>query len=106
MEFDIGQLMQQAQRLQGEVQRKQAELANREVEGEAGAGLCKAVANGRGEILRVKLDPKIDLGDRALLEDLVTAAVNAALTKSRELQQQELAGLAGGLPLGNLFGGT
>jgi hypothetical protein len=105
MEFDLGQLMQQAQRLQGEVRRKQAELATREVEGQSGAGLCSAVANGRGELLRVKLDPKLDLGDRALVEDLVTAAVNAALAKVRELQVQELAGLAGGSPLGSMLGG-
>jgi nucleoid-associated protein EbfC len=105
MELDLGKLMQQAQALQGELKRKQEELARQEVSAQAGAGLVTAVVNGRGELLRVKVDPKLDLGDRGLLEDLVTAAVNAALARSRELQQRELAGLAGGLPLGSLLGG-
>ncbi len=105
MELDLGQLMRQAQALQGELKRRQEELGRQEVTGQAGAGLVSAVANGRGEILRVKLDPKLDASDRGLVEDLVTAAVNAALARAKELQQKELAGLAGGLPLGNLFGG-
>ncbi|HUB09224.1 MAG TPA: YbaB/EbfC family nucleoid-associated protein [Myxococcales bacterium] len=102
MELDLGKLMQQAQALQGELKRKQEELARQEVSAQAGAGLVTAVVNGRGELLCVKIDPKLDLGDRGLLEDLVTAAVNAALARSRELQQKEL---AGGLPLGSLLGG-
>ncbi|MHB8416865.1 MAG: YbaB/EbfC family nucleoid-associated protein [Myxococcales bacterium] len=105
MDLDLGKLMQQAQALQGELRKKQDELARREVTGQAGAGLVTAVANGRSELLRVALDPKLDLSDRSLVEDLVTAAVNAALSRARELQQSELAGLAGGLPLGGLLGG-
>jgi nucleoid-associated protein EbfC len=105
MEFDLAQVLKQAQALSGELKRKQEDLARREVTGDAGAGLVTAVANGRGELLRVKLDAKLDLTDRALVEDLVTAAVNAALGRARELQQKELGALAGSLPLGGLLGG-
>lgn len=104
MDLDLGKLMQQAQALQGELRKKQEELGRREVTGQAGAGLVTAVANGRGELLRVKLDPKLELSDRGLVEDLVTAAVNDAIARAKELQKQELAGLAMGLPPGPFFG--
>lgn len=74
------------------------------MEGQAGAGLVTATASGNGQLLRLKLDPKIDPSDSALLLDLIVAAVNAALTKVQEMQRQELSGLAGTLPLGGLFG--
>ncbi len=105
MPFDLGELVRQAQALQGELRRKQEELARREVVGQAGAGLVTATVSGRGELLRLAIDPAVDLADRKLVEDLVVAAVNAALSRAQELQRQELSGLAGGLPLGNLFGG-
>ena len=105
MPFDLGELLRQAQQLQGDVRRKQEELGRREVVGQAAAGLVTATATGLGELVRIAIDPGVDLADRKLVEDLIVAAVNAALARARELQQQELAGLAGGLPLGNLLGG-
>ncbi|MHB1847357.1 MAG: YbaB/EbfC family nucleoid-associated protein [Deltaproteobacteria bacterium] len=105
MEFDLGQLFQQAQKLQAEAHKRQEELALREVTGQAGAGMVTAVANGRGELLRLGFDPRADLKDPALLADLVVAAVNDALARARELQQQELSKLTGGLPLSGPFGG-
>ena len=104
MDLDLGKLFQQAQQLQGEVRRRQEELGRREVEGQSGAGLVTAVASGAGQLLRLTFDPKADLADPALLGDLIVAAVNTALARAHELQQQELAGVAGGFPLGSLFG--
>ncbi len=102
MDFDLGQLFQQAQKLQAEAQRRQEELARREVTGQSGAGMVTAVANGRGELLRLRFDPQADLRDPSLLADLIVAAVNDALARARELQQRELSQLAG--PLGSILG--
>jgi DNA-binding YbaB/EbfC family protein len=98
VELDLGKLMEQAQRLTRDLQGRQEELARREVEGQAGAGMVAAVMNGRGDLLRLRIDPKMfaRLGnDQALVEDLIVAAVNAALGEVHKLQQGELASLAG-----------
>jgi DNA-binding YbaB/EbfC family protein len=84
--------MEQAQRLQHALEDRQQELARQEVQGQAGAGLVTATANGRGEIVRLHIDPKI-FSDPALLEDLIVAAVNAALRQAQELQQREMQSL-------------
>lgn len=102
---DLGKLMQQAQQLSRELQGRQAELSRREVEGQSGAGLVTAVMNGRGECLRVRIDPgafAAASGDQALVEDLIVAAINAALGEVQKLQQRELASLAG--PFAGPFG--
>jgi len=84
--------MEQAQKLQRDLQGRQAELARKEVQGQAGAGLITATANGRGEILRVHIDPKV-FADPALLEDLLVAAINDALRRAQEVQQEEMQSL-------------
>ncbi len=105
MPVDLGELLRRTEQLQGDVRRKQEELSRREVVGQAGAGLVTATANGRGELLRIAIDPGVDRSDRKLVEDLIVAAVNTALARARELQQQEMASLVHGLPLGDLLGG-
>jgi hypothetical protein len=105
VELDLGKLMQQAQQLTRDLQGRQEELAQREVEGQAGAGMVTAVMNGRGDLLRLRISPKMfaQMGsDQALVEDLIVAAVNAALAEVQKLQQGELAGLVG--PFGGLSG--
>jgi DNA-binding YbaB/EbfC family protein len=92
LDVDLAKLMEQAQRLQHVLQDRQQELARQEVQGQAGAGLVTATANGRGEILRLHIDPKV-FADQALLEDLLVAAINAALRKVQELQQNEMQSL-------------
>ena len=90
--------MEQAQQLTRDLQGRQEELARREVEGQAGAGLVTAVMNGRGDLVRLRIDPKMFArmaNDQALVEDVIVAAVNAALTQVHKLQQSELASLAG-----------
>jgi DNA-binding YbaB/EbfC family protein len=95
---DLGGLMEAAQRMQREMARIQEELALRRVEASAGGGMVTVVANGRMEILSVKIEPSVvDPKDVAMLQDLITAAVNQALVKARDLAQTELARVTGGL---------
>jgi DNA-binding YbaB/EbfC family protein len=92
LDVDLTKLMEQAQRLQRDLQGRQEELARLEVQGQAGAGLVTATANGRGEILRVHIDPKV-FSDPALLEDLLVAALNEALRRAQEMQQSQMQSL-------------
>ncbi len=101
---NLGDIMRQAQRMKAEMDRIQAEVASRTVEGSAGGGMVTAVANGKGELLSLRIDPEVLKGeDVEMLQDLVAAAVNDALRKARELLSQEVSRLAGGLNLPGLF---
>ena len=106
--FDLEQLMRNASALQAQVKQAQEALAKKEVEGSAGGGLVTARATGSGELLRVKIDPAVvTRDDVGMLEDLVTAAVNDALRRGRELAQAEMMpALASGIPGLPGFGGT
>ena len=93
---DLNDLMKQAQKLQGDVARVQEELATLECDGAAGGGLVTATVNGQFEIVRVKIDKSVvDPNDFAMLEDLVTSAVNAAARKVRETSQERMAAVMG-----------
>ena len=101
---DLGELMKQAQRMKTEMDRIQAEAATKTVEGSAGGGMVTVLANGKGEILSVRIDPEVARGeDQEMLQDLVTAAANDALRKARELLAQEVSRVAGGLGLPGLL---
>ncbi len=95
----LGNLMRQAQQMQENMQKAQAELGDLEVTGEAGAGLVKVVMNGRHETKRVSIEPKIMGEDREMLEDLVAAAVNDAARKIAARSQEKYSGLMSGLNL-------
>jgi DNA-binding YbaB/EbfC family protein len=96
----FGDIMKQAQKMKAEMDRIQAEAAAKTVEGSAGGGMVTVVANGKGELLSTRIDPEVLRSeDLEMLQDLVTAAVNDALRKARELLNQEMARLAGGLGL-------
>ncbi len=88
----LGDLVKQAQRMQ-------EELGARRVEGSAGGGLVTAVANGRGELVSVGIDPEAAAEDREMLQDLIVAAANDALRKARDLATQEMGRVVGGLGL-------
>ncbi len=99
---DLNALMKQAQKLQGDVQRAQEELAKMTCEGSAGGGLVTATVNGQFEVVRMKIDKSVvDPNDVGMLEDLVTAAINAAAAKVKEESKQRMAkvmGPFGGMP--------
>ena len=99
----LGNIMKEAQKLQEQMARMQEEVGKREVEATAGGGMVTVKANGKQELLSIKLDPEvINKDDAQMLEDLVLAACNEALRKSRELVQQELGKLTGGLKIPGL----
>jgi len=101
---DFSNLLKQAQKMQKEIGRIQAEMKERVVEGSAGGGMVKVHVNGAQEILSVKIDPKVvDPDDVEMLEDLVTAAVKQGLKSAKELSDKEMAKLTGGFNLPGLF---
>ncbi|MFF3495943.1 YbaB/EbfC family nucleoid-associated protein [Streptomyces sp. NPDC002795] len=95
---NMQQLLQQAQKMQQDLAQAQEELAQTEVEGQAGGGLVKATVTGGGELRNLVIDPKaVDPEDTETLADLVVAAVQAANENAQNLQQQKLGPLAQGL---------
>jgi nucleoid-associated protein EbfC len=101
----FGNIMKEAQKLQQQMEKIQAEVALKKVEATAGGGMVTVEANGKQEIVAIKIDPEvINKEDAQMLEDLVLAACNEALRKSREMMQQELGKLTGGLRIPGLGG--
>ena len=99
----FGNMMKEAQRLQQQMAALQEEVGKRKVEATAGGGMVTVEVNGKQEILSIKIDPEvINKDDAPMLEDAVLAACNEALRKSRELVQQELGKLTGGLKIPGL----
>ncbi|MGH8151947.1 MAG: YbaB/EbfC family nucleoid-associated protein [Rhodanobacteraceae bacterium] len=99
MKGQIGQLMQQAQRMQEEIKRAQEEIARLEVTGSAGGGMAEVTMTGRHEVRRVRIDRKLMAEDPDMAEDMVAAAVNDAVNKVAEASQQKLGGLGAGMGL-------
>jgi DNA-binding YbaB/EbfC family protein len=95
----LGNLLKQAQKMQEELQRTQERLAQEEVIGESGGGMVKITMNGKHEVKRVEIDPALIGDDKEMLEDLVAAAVNAAVQRVGEKMQQNMADLTAGMPL-------
>lgn len=99
MKGNMGNLMKQAQQLQANMQRAQAEIATLEVTGEAGGGMAKVVMTGKHEVRRVTLDPSLITDDKEMLEDLIAAAINDAVQKVERTSQEKMASLMGGMNL-------
>ncbi len=86
--------------MQERVKKLQEEAGGKTVEASSGGGMVTVVANGRQEILSIKIDPSVvDPSDLEMLQDLVTAAVNEALRKSQDLMKEEMAKLTSGMGL-------
>ncbi|EDX88987.1 YbaB/EbfC family nucleoid-associated protein [Alcanivorax sp. VBW004] len=98
MDFDINNLMQQAQAMQEKMKKMQDEAANSEVVGESGAGLVKVTMNGRHDVKGVDIDASLMSEDKELLEDLLAAAVNDAVRRVEKQQQDNMQNMAGGFP--------
>ena len=94
----MANLQRMAQQMQQEMLRIQTELESTVVEGSAGGGVVKAQVTGKQELISVTIDPSaVDPSDVEMLQDLVVAAVNEALRASRELADQKMAAVTGGL---------
>ncbi|MHB1513659.1 MAG: YbaB/EbfC family nucleoid-associated protein [Acidiferrobacter sp.] len=102
MKGGIGQLMKQAQAMQENLRKAQAELATLEVEGQAGGGLVKVTMTCRNDVRKVRLDESLLKEDREVVEDLVAAAVNDAVRKAEQMSQERLSGLTAGLNIPGL----
>jgi DNA-binding YbaB/EbfC family protein len=97
---NMQQIMKQAQKMQEQVAKAQAELAEAELTGTAGGGLVTVVVTGLGEFKSVKIDPKaVDPDDIETLEDLVLAAIHNAAEEQRELTEQKMGPATGGMSL-------
>jgi len=96
----LGQMMKQAQKMQAQILKIQEEMAERTVEASSGGGMVSVTANGKQEVLSVRIEREVvDPEDVEMLQDLVVAAVNEALKKAQEMVAEEMAKVTGGLQL-------
>lgn len=104
---NMGNLLKQAQQLQTKMARLQEELEEKTVEASSGGGMVTAVINGRQEILSINIEPEvINPDDQEMLQDLILAAINDGLAKARNMVNEEMGKLTGGLNLPNIPGLT
>jgi DNA-binding YbaB/EbfC family protein len=102
---NMGNLLKQAQQFQTKLAKLQEEMANRTVEVSAGGGMITVVANGRQEIVSITIDPEvIDPQDKDMLQDLILAAVNDALSRAKAMMNEEMGKLTHGLNLPQIPG--
>ncbi|HET9388388.1 MAG TPA: YbaB/EbfC family nucleoid-associated protein [Steroidobacteraceae bacterium] len=99
MRGNFGNMMKQAQAMQANMQKVQAEIAAIEVSGEAGGGMVKVIMTGRHEVKRVQIEPTVAGEDREMLEDLLAAAINDAVHKVEARVQEKMASVTAGLQL-------
>lgn len=99
MKGGLGNLMKQAQKMQENMQKAQAEIAEMEIAGESGGGLVSIVMTGRYEVRRIHIDDSLVNDDKDMLEDLVAAAFNDAVHKVERTVQDKMSGLTAGMGL-------
>ncbi|MCX5741710.1 MAG: YbaB/EbfC family nucleoid-associated protein [Proteobacteria bacterium] len=93
---DLNALMKQAQKLQGDMAKAQEEIVSMTCDGASGGGMVTATVNGQFDVVRVKIEKDVvDPNDVGMLEDLVTSAINNAVTKMRELTKDKMAKVMG-----------
>lgn len=102
---NMAQIMKQAQQLQAKIAKLQEELGDRQVTGSAGGGMVQVVANGRQEIVSIQIEKEvIDPNDAEMLQDLIVAAVNDAISKSKAMVNEEMSSITKGLNIPGLGG--
>ncbi len=96
----MGKMMKQLQKVQGQVMKLQEELAEREVEATSGGGAVRAVANGKKNLVSIKISPDVvDPDDLEMLEDMIVAAINEVMERVDEMTSEEMKKMTGGLNL-------
>ncbi len=104
MKGGFGNMMKQAQKLQSKMMKLQEELADETVEASSGGGMIKVVANGKQQIVSIDIEKEVvDPEDVDMLQDLVIAAINDALTKSQEMVSEKMGKLTGGVNIPGLM---
>jgi nucleoid-associated protein EbfC len=102
--FDMKQLQKMQKELQERMSKVQDDLKTKTIDASSGGGMVTATANGNQELVSIKIKKEaIDEDDMEMLEDLVVAAVNLALEKAKELNQDEFSKLTGGIKIPGLF---
>ena len=97
---NLRNLMETWQRVQEQLSQAKDALGDKQVEAETGGGLVRCVVNGRGEVLSITIEPSLLPGnDKKMIEDLLVGAVNLALERARQVAQEDLARVAGGLAM-------
>ncbi len=98
--MDINEIMGKVKDLHKKFLEIQQEIASKTVEASAGGGMVVAIANGAGQVVDIKIDSSVvDANDVQMLQDLIVAAVNEALKKAKEMREEELASLTGGIKI-------
>ena len=101
--MDLNNIMQQAKSMQEKMAKIQEDLSKKTLTGSAGGGMVEVTVNGQGEILGINIeDIVLDSSDKTMLQDLIVAATNDAMRRAKELSQQELGALTGGLNIPGL----
>jgi DNA-binding YbaB/EbfC family protein len=100
MSKQIGQLLSQAKKMQERFQKMQEEVGDKTVEAQSGGGMVSCIVNGKQEVVSLTISNEIwEEKDKELLEDLVVAAINEGLNKSKEMLQEEMSKITGGMQL-------
>ena len=100
----LGKMMKQAQQLQSKMFKLQEELAEKTVETSSGGGMVKVVASGKQQLVSIQIEQEVvDPDDVEMLQDLILAAVNDALTKAQEMVSEEMSKLTGGMSIPGLM---
>ena len=99
MKNALGNIMQQAQKMQEDLKRVQEELEMQQVLGESGGGLVKIIMTGKREARKVTIDPSLLGEDKDMLEDMVAAAINDAVNKVGKMKKEKMAEITAGLPI-------
>lgn len=103
MKIDYNQMMKQMEKMQQDIAKAQEELKGERVEASSGGGMVKVTADGQGKVLGINISQEaLGSDDKGIVEDMVLVAVNEALDKSRDVQEQKLRGLTGGLNIPGL----
>ncbi len=96
----FGQLLNQAKKMQENFQKLQQDMEGKTVEGQSGGGMVTSVVNGKQEVVSLKISNEVwEERDKEMLEDLIVAAINEGLEKSKEMWKEELAKITGGVQL-------
>ncbi|MCX5798450.1 MAG: YbaB/EbfC family nucleoid-associated protein [Proteobacteria bacterium] len=100
MSKQIGQLLSQAKKMQERFQKMQEEVGDKTVEAQSGGGMVSCIVNGKQEVVSLTISNEIwEEKDKELLEDLVVAAINEGLNRSKEMLQEEMSKITGGMQL-------
>lgn len=99
MKNALGNIMQQAQKMQEDLKKAQEELAAMEVQGESGGGLVTVLMTGKREVRKVTIDDSLVGDDKDMLEDLVAAAINDAVRKVSKMKKEKMADVTAGIPI-------